>query len=599
MDREKIKTIYENLMYENEALLGKLKRRLFMISMLRLTVFLAGVVATIWAFCSSAAIGIFVLFLSIAFFLMLVKYYILLSERIHFTNNLISINNSELKAFDGDYSAFNGGNEWKDQEHDFSNDTDLFGEGSLFRYINRTVTGYGREILAGWLSDPYILRDSIKARQEAVRELTAMISWRQEFMAHGLGKPLEKENVESLRKWMDEKENFLSSRLMKIIVVLSPVLVFILLILASIKLIPFGFFSILFILNLSVVGIYLKRNNRIHAMVSGKYLFLSSFEKLISSFGDKQFTSRILSEASGRLFSGNESAAQKIKKLKQILQAYDSRLNMFVGFILNGLLLWDFQCILKLEKWKIETSGLLPLWLEIIGDVDGLISLSNHSFNNPAFVFPEISGGEPVIDAINLGHPLIDEKTRICNDFSIGHKGLICIITGANMAGKSTYLRTIAVNMILGMAGTTVCAEKFTFTPCVLFTSMRTTDSLSSKESYFYAELKRLKVLKERLESGVELFFILDEILKGTNSIDKSTGSKLFLGKLARQNGTGLIATHDISLGDMEKEFPGKIFNKCFEVEIEGEDVFFDYKLRDGITQHMNAGILMRQMGII
>ena len=167
------------------------------------------------------------------------------------------------------------------------------------------------------------------------------------------------------------------------------------------------------------------------------------------------------------------------------------------------------------------------------------------------------------------------------------------------MAGKSTYLRTIAVNMILGMTGTTVCAGKFKFTPCMLFTSMRTTDSLSNNESYFYAELKRLKILKERLESGVDLFFILDEILKGTNSTDKSTGSKLFLGKLAAGNGTGLIATHDISLGDMEKEFPGKIFNKCFEVEIDGENISFDYKLRDGITRHMNAGILMKQMGII
>jgi len=398
---------------------------------------------------------------------------------------------------------------------------------------------------------------------------------------------------------MEEKENFISSALMKIIVQMFPVLTIIVLIMSSLKLIPFSIFGLLFILNLSIVGIYLKRSNYIHSRVSGTYLFLSSFEKLISSFGNERFRSQILTEASGRMFSGNKSAAIEIRKLKQILQAYDSRLNMFVGFILNGLVLWDFQCIVRLEKWKHETANLLPLWLETIGEVDSLISLSNHACNNPSYVFPEVSEGEPVIDAINLGHPLIDGKNRVCNDFSLEHKGRICIITGANMAGKSTFLRTVAVNMILAMAGTTVCADKFKFKPCVLFTSMRTTDSLSNNESYFYAELKRLKIIIERLESGVDLFIILDEILKGTNSIDKSTGSKLFLGKLAAGNGTGLIATHDISLGDMEKESPGKIFNKCFEVEIDGENILFDYKLRDGITQHMNAGILMKQMGII
>jgi DNA mismatch repair ATPase MutS len=334
-------------------------------------------------------------------------------------------------------------------------------------------------------------------------------------------------------------------------------------------------------------------------MVSRKFIFLSSFEKLISSFGKEKFRSQILSEASGKLFSGDKSAALRIKELSQIIQSFDSRLNIFSGLILNGIILWDFQCIQRLEKWKIQTAGQLPVWLEIVGEVDALISLSNHACNNPAYVFPDILAGKPVIEAMSLGHPLIDEKIRICNDFSMSYKGLICIVTGANMAGKSTFLRTIAVNLILGMTGTTVCAGKFKFTPCILFTSMRTTDSLSNNESYFYAELKRLKILKERLDSGADLFFILDEILKGTNSEDKSTGSKLYLTKLALRSGTGIIATHDISLGEMEKDFPGKIFNKCFEVEIDGESVLFDYKLRDGITQHMNAGILMRQMGII
>jgi DNA mismatch repair ATPase MutS len=166
------------------------------------------------------------------------------------------------------------------------------------------------------------------------------------------------------------------------------------------------------------------------------------------------------------------------------------------------------------------------------------------------------------------------------------------------MAGKSTFLRTVAVNLILGMTGAPVCANELKFTPLKLFTSMRTTDSLSHNESYFYAELKRLKTLKTRLEEGEEILFILDEILKGTNSVDKSNGSRLFMKKIVELDGTGLIATHDTSLGEMENEFPGIIINKSFEIEIDGENISFDYKLQEGITKKMNAALLMKQMGI-
>jgi hypothetical protein len=599
MVREEINQEYRGRVKENESLLARLKRRQFRISMLRLAVFAGGALAAVTAFSLTMTAGVAVIILFTTLFLLLVKHYTILSEKIWFTENLVRINKSEINALEGDYTPFDGGSIWKARDHDFSNDTDLFGEDSLFRYLNRTVTGYGREILAGWLSDPYALRNRIKARQEAVNELAEKITWRQEFMAYGLGKPLEKEDVESLRRWLDEKESFFSSPVLRTVIRISPILTTGVLILASAGLVRFEFAGLFFFLNLTLTGVYLKKSNRVHAMVSKKYIFLSSFEKLITAFGKEKFRAQILAETSARLYSGNPSAEVGIKELSRIIQAFDSRLNLFAGFILNGLILWDFQCLSRLERWKLKTTGQLPLWLEAIGEADALISLSNNAFNNPDFVFPEISEGEPVIEATDMGHPLIDPKVRICNDFSMSRIGLICIVTGANMAGKSTLLRTIAVNLILGMAGTKVCAGKFRFKPVVLFSSMRTTDSLSSNESYFYAELKRLKILKDRLYSDPDLFFILDEILKGTNSEDKSTGSKMFLGKLAERNGTGIIATHDISLGEMEKAYPQNIFNKCFEVEIRGESVIFDYKLRDGITKHMNAGILMRQMGII
>ena len=173
------------------------------------------------------------------------------------------------------------------------------------------------------------------------------------------------------------------------------------------------------------------------------------------------------------------------------------------------------------------------------------------------------------------------------------------ILTGPNMAGKSTFLRTVGVNLVLAMTGAPVCARKFLFTPVKLYSSMRTSDSLRKKESYFYAELRRLKILKENLEQKEKILILLDEILKGTNSQDKQIGSKLFINLLIKMEGTGLIATHDVELGKMENEYPDQIRNNCFEAEIIGEQISFDYILRDGITQRMNAAYLMRQMGIV
>jgi DNA mismatch repair ATPase MutS len=230
---------------------------------------------------------------------------------------------------------------------------------------------------------------------------------------------------------------------------------------------------------------------------------------------------------------------------------------------------------------------------------DAFISLGNFAGNNAEFAYPVIYDGNIVFSAKDLGHPLITEEKRVCNDFILDGKGSVCILTGANMAGKSTFLRTVAVNYILAMAGAPVCAARMDFTPVKLFTSMRTTDSLSQNESYFYAELKRLRTLKTKIAESELHFFILDEILKGTNSSDKSLGSKLFLERLIALGGTGLIATHDTSLGEMERQFPESVMNMCFEIEIEGESIKFEYKLQKGITQKMNAALLMKQMGIL
>lgn len=598
MGRDEIKIIYEELKRENEALFRKKKKLLLLISIIRLVVFAGGIILSVAAFSWTVFAGIITSVVVLATFLFLLKLYAEESAKMTFFESLIKINNDELSALSGDYSSFDDGSEWIDPEHDFAHDIDLFGKDSLFRYLNRTVTGYGRELLAKWISDPYILRERISERQESVKELVSKLKWRQEFIAGGIDRPIEKHDLAGLEDWLSDRNLLLSPASKKAGVYFLTVSAVVSLCLVLSGIIAFGIFSGFFLLNLLITGFGLRHTNRVHSMVSKKYIFLSSFGRLVSSLENEKFSSRLMADIRNELSEGSGSAAGRIKKLSRIVQAFDSRLNIFVGFLLNGILLWDFHCVLALEKWKTESVNDIPRWFKLIGEADGLISLANHSFNNPGFVFPEVSETGLIFSAEKLGHPLISGDRRICNDFEIDSKGLIFIITGANMAGKSTFLRTIAVNMILAMAGATVCAEKMKFMPVRLFTSMRTTDSLSHNESYFYAELKRLKILKERLMSGENLFFILDEILKGTNSTDKSTGSKLFLKKIIETGGTGLIATHDISLGEMESEFPGKVLNRCFEIEIDGEKISFDFVLREGITKRMNAAILMRQMGI-
>jgi ABC-type multidrug transport system fused ATPase/permease subunit len=581
------------------ALEAREERILLLLSVMRLFIFAAGGVLIWIGFSIRAIAGILAISAVAGLFMYLLRLYSLHSEKKIFFANLALVNSNEALALAGDLHAFESGIGYADPHHDFSNDVDLFGPGSLFQFLNRTVTGYGRDLLASWLSDPYVFSGEMKPRQEAVHELAGNIRWRQEFMALGMRQPLEKSNISGLMNWLAERDFARSRYVCFLLIYVIPSVTLITLALASFGLVNFSFFIFIFLLNLLIVASGLKGTNRIHRSVSGMHGYLSSIHRLLGIFGRESFSSPLLEDIRRNISGNRISASAAIKQLSRIIQAFDSRLNLLMGFLLNGLLLWDYQNLKKLEKWKNSYRELLPAWLEMAGRIDAFASLANFAFNNPSFAFPDHPENGELFSAISLGHPLIEMSKRICNDYSIAGRGDICIITGANMSGKSTFLRTVAVNYILAMTGAPVCAERMRFTPMKLFTSMRTTDSLSDNESYFYAELRRLKKLKALIGDGEPVLFILDEILKGTNSADKSLGSKLFIARIVRLDGTGLIATHDTSLGELENEFPGKISNMCFEIEIDRDKINFDYKLSHGITRTMNASLLMKQMGIL
>jgi hypothetical protein len=599
MKREELKQDYllTSLRYKNLA--GKEDRTLLYLSALRFVCFAGGLAVIIYLFAQGSQLaGIAATFGTVTLFLFLLKLWSEHSDRKEFLENLSSINANEALAISGDISRFDPGNQYADSSHDFSYDVDLFGDSSLFQYLNRTVTGYGKDILSGWLADPYPLSAEIHQRQEIIAELASKKEWRHEFMASGMKVPLEKELISGLRNWLSEPEPAWMSGAGRILIWVLPALALTGMVLLIAGVIHYSVFVLSILINLAHTASGMKSTNAVHRAVSGKFAYLSSMNRMLKIVSGEEFLSIHLKDMKEGIGGEEFSASVAVRKLGRIIQSFDSRMNLIVGFGLNALLLWDFHCIRRLNRWKQLYHGQFPVWLEILGKFDAYSSMGNFAHNQPEFVFPQASLST-VISATGLGHPLIDEDRRVNNDFRLGSKGGICIITGANMAGKSTFLRTVAINFILGMTGCPVCARTMEFTPVKLFTSMRTTDSLSGNESYFYAELKRLKTLKQMAENNEPVFFILDEILKGTNSADKSLGSKLFLKKLTGYKGTGLIATHDISLGELEKEHPDNVFNMSFEIEIDGENILFDYKLSQGITRKMNAAFLMRQMGIL
>ncbi len=592
--RDKYTALKTGYTYERARLI----RRSHLIAWLRLTVFAGGGVT--WVVLTHQNLTLLVTGSAVIFtaFLGLVSYSYILSRRITWYSNLININESEIRALDGDYTGFNDGSGWIDDTHDYSSDIDLFGKNSLFRYLNRTVTGFGREKLAGWLTDPQPLCNELINRQEAIRELAGKLSWRQQFMAHCMETTVGKDEVDAIIAWLADDKDVIGRTALKFYTLIIPLITLAFFFLMIAGLVAFQVFSLLFILNLAITGFYLKRTNRLHAALSGRATAFRALGNAARSFENEQFASPLMAELAMSLRGGKLPASESYRKFGNIIRAFDNRINLFAGAVLNGLILWDMQCISRFCRWKDENAQRMPVWINHTAVTDALISLANYHYNNPGFVFPEMEQRETFLEAAEMGHPLISSKTRITNNFSIARQGIITIITGANMAGKSTFLRTAAVNLVLAMAGAPVCASIFRFTPSAVFTSMRNTDSLADNESFFYAELIRLKALKERIEAGEKIIFLLDEIMKGTNSADKSTGSKLFIRKMIASGATGIVATHDLSMGELNFEFPENIVNMCFEVFMEGDELRFDFKLRPGITTTMNAVLLMKRLGL-
>ncbi len=573
----------------------RLQRRIGFISLFRLIAFILAVAISaivfkynwIWSVLSFVAL--------ISLFLFLVSRYSELISGKKYVSELIKINEEELLRLEWNYSSFDQGEEFIDSNHPCSGDLDIYGEGSLFQYINATSTSTGRKKLAGILSSPS-QADTIRLNQAAIGELKDKTEWRQSFQARGRLIPEIESELNDLKKWLETPVSISFNPFMLAVLYGLPAITIVTIVL-SIFLIRYNIPVFMVLLQLGIVAGYLVKINKEYANISRKNLLLSKYNNLLEKTENENFISPKLIDLQSSLLNP-VPVSTKMKKLTRLTGQFDWRLNMLMGSVLNAILMWDLQCIRRLNHWKKEHGGEVSGWFGILAEFDALNSLGGFAFNNPGYAFPVLSKSERLISARETGHPLIPSEERIGNDLEIDNWGQLILVTGSNMSGKSTFLRTIGINLVLAMTGAPVCAARFEFQPVEIYSSMRIGDSLRNRESTFYAELKRLKSIIDHYKSDRKVLILLDEILKGTNSKDKHFGSEMLIRQLIEYNAAGIIATHDLELSKLENEFPNNLLNYSFEVQIECGKFTFNYKLKRGVCKTLNATELMKQMGI-
>jgi hypothetical protein len=571
--------------------LKKVKKQLALSSTIRLFVFLA-IIAGIYFGYPNTQIIIGSIVTGIAAFIFLVSRHTDLSYSKNKLQKLIEMNTLELDVFEGDVTNLTSGKEYINPNHPYSHDIDLFGEQSFFQYTNRTTTLAGKNKLAAILSANTI--DHIEKKQQAIQNISKLPEWHQEFSAIASLVNVTASAL-SIQKWLQNYTAFVP-KIMRVLPAIVSGISLILLTLLFLNMITFTMFLIWFFIGLAITGTQLKKINKLYSNANKVKDTFEQYYKLVDKIENANFEAILLQEKQQLVISDKEKASQTLKQFASILNAFDQRNNMMFGVLANGLLLWDILQSYRIEQWISKNHDKVAQWFEVIAFFDAYNSLGNFTFNHPDYVYPEITSNDIILDAKELGHPMLNAQKRIDNDITI-NKEQFLIITGANMAGKSTFLRTVALQIVMSNIGLPICAKSCEYRPIKLISSMRTSDSLSDDASYFFSELTQLKKIVNALEKD-EYFIILDEILKGTNSKDKAAGSRRFVEKLVKAKATGIIATHDLSLCEIASELP-QVENRFFDAQILNDELFFDYKFKDGVCQNMNASFLLKKMGIV
>ena len=505
---------------------------------------------------------------------------------------LISINQNELKVLEGDWSSMEDGVEFKNPKHAYANDMDLFGNKSVFQLLNRTVSSNGKRYLAEALSKG---TNNPSLNAQCIEALTNNISWGQEFMSEGIVRKAEGDKILSLSLLSDFTVDVTS--ITHVLRFLLPIIGFSSTFLYAFDIIGGGFFVVIIALVLSMISQQLKKTNAIAQQFTDQSGRVKTILKQLHLYEKLETKDTVLKAQQEELLNHESSVLSEVKALDIIMKRFDFRINLLVGVVLNFFLAWDLQLQVQSKKWLDKNREHLTKWENQIAKIEFWISGAIYRFNNPNTVYAMLSENDSY-EIKDLGHPFVSKEKCVTNEVKIVDNEQFIVLTGPNMAGKSTYLRSLGLAIICANAGLPILATSCKLPKVKLFTSMRTSDDLTVESSYFHAELMRLRFIVDEIEKGEKVFIILDEILKGTNSKDKEIGSALFLQKLKRLKTKGIIATHDLSLcvlEDSDKAFK----NMYFDSIIDGDKLSFDYKINKGICQNMNASFLLKQMKLV
>ncbi|MDB9720322.1 DNA mismatch repair protein MutS [Winogradskyella sp.] len=586
------KSFYNAQLELNKTEAKRIFKQMGLLSVLRLSVFVLtvfGIYFTFQYWQLAVVIGV----VGMAMFLVLLTRYTELKQKRALHKRLVIINANEIKIADGDFYNRPDGSEFQNPKHFFSLDIDLFGKGSFFQFVNRTTIKEGTEKFTNYLLANQI--SNITSRQDAIKELGNLPLWRQNYSAVAQGVEAQ-HSATSIINWLKQYKPFLSVIHYWSTIGFSIASV-VLLTLGVLEIIPISFTGYWLLLGLGLTAFYLKRINVVaHNTEKAKDTF-RQYALLLQRIENEAFNSPLLKEQQHKIKSEGLKASQIFSKFSKALDALDNRNNLISAIFGNGLLLSDIRQTYHVEQWITKYGHKVEDWFDVVTFFDAYNSLGNFAFNHQEFNYPVITDQPVTISATALGHPLLNSEKRVDSDLELQAQQFL-IVTGANMAGKSTFLRTVALHIVMANVGLPVCAKQSKYKPIKLITSMRTTDSLTDDSSYFFSELTRLKFVVDTVAKDTNHFIILDEILKGTNSTDKAIGSRKFVEKLVKLNATGIIATHDLSLTEIEKELEA-VENYYFDAEIINDELYFDYKLKQGVCQNMNASFLLKKMEIV
>jgi len=582
---------YQKQLESHQTAVKTFNKKLFTFSMLRLGIFLGTLLGVYLTFQNwQVALGMGILGTAL-FIFTLTKYTDVKYQR-NLHKALVAINEDELAIAIGNFHERPTGLEFQNPTHFYSLDIDLFGKGSFFQFINRTSINEGTKTLANALNANDI--DNVEPRQEAIKELADKPDWRQHFSGVASLIHVETPAVKII-EWLKSHQIFLPKMMAWFPLAFT---------VASLAIVGLSIFQVIapifvllwLLLGLIITGVYLKKINNLASNTDKVKDTFRQYATLLNQIEQETFTSGLLKNKQEQIQLEHQKASEIFAKFSQHLDALDNRNNFISALLGNGFLLIDLKNSYKVEQWIAQYHETVGHWFEVVSFFDAYNSLGNYGFNHPDYVFPNIVTKETTIEAKHLGHPLLDAKKRVASDLTINNQEFF-IVTGANMAGKSTFLRTVSLHIVMANVGLPVCATSSNYQPIKLITSMRTSDSLTDDSSYFFSELTRLKFIVDAIQKE-PYFIILDEILKGTNSTDKAIGSKKFVEKLVASNATGIIATHDLSLCTIETELE-PVKNYYFDAQIINDELFFDYKFKKGICQNMNASFLLKKMEII